>query len=390
MNSKIFEYIVLTISTSLFNSFYFCTSFAQTIENVDGVRIVHNEKPIWGNEAQVELKFVRQIGEFNSLDDNYLFSYIMDIEKDAEGNIYIVDNKNYRIQKYDPKGIYLKTFGSGERGEGPAEFRYVQSVSFDSEGLLYIADRYIRKILVLDRAGKEIKRFSVKNNGIGQFLINSSDYILIQAFGNTTPEERTALSRENKFTREERRMQDYTPHLIRVFDTGGSLLKEFGQKKDFVDLEMTLEANHFYFALDEEDNIYVSFQRQNRIEKYSKEGKLLLKIDRKTDFKETTENVLEKGPPGGLPSTKYNYFSFGIGFDYKERIWVLGVKKQRQVWGENYGMHIEIYDRTGILLGILPLPRNIFIPEIRVFGNQVYIIDNRDELAVFIYEIVEK
>ena len=393
---RILNYRLVLLTLLLVSHNYLQTSIASTqnIEITDGVRTVHNEKSKWGDEPKVELKFVRQIGEFDALDDNYLFGRIYDVENDADGNIYIVDKPNFRIQKFDPEGRFLKTFGSGVKGKGPAEFEFAEALAFDSDGLLYVSDHNKRKILVLDQDGKEIKRFGVRNTVIGNFLINTSDHILIKADGNYTYEERRELSKGKQFTPEERRMQDYTPRLIRTFDTAGLLLFEYGQKKEYEDREMFNNmndyGNRFFYALDKGDNIYTSFEVQNRIEKYSKDGKLLLKIDRKTDFKETNERKLEQGPPGGIPSPKYNFFSFGIGVDHKERIWILGVNKQKKVWNDRIGMHLEIYNPTGILLGILPIPKDIYFPKLRVFGNQVFLIDNHDELAVFIYEIVEK
>jgi len=46
---------------------------AQKIEYEDGVRIIHNDKPIWGDNPKVSLEFVRQIGVFEGPDENYMF-----------------------------------------------------------------------------------------------------------------------------------------------------------------------------------------------------------------------------------------------------------------------------------------------------------------------------
>ena len=87
--------------------FIFSPLLAQKIENVDGVKVIHNDKAKWGKKPKVALEFVRQIGEFEAEDENYQFFRPEDIVKDKDGNIYINDSGNCRIQKFDSDGNYL-------------------------------------------------------------------------------------------------------------------------------------------------------------------------------------------------------------------------------------------------------------------------------------------
>ncbi|MCH8287430.1 hypothetical protein IIB79_13065, partial [candidate division KSB1 bacterium] len=266
---------------------------AQTIEIVDGVRIVHNEKPKWGNNPQVELRFARQIVEFNSTDDNFIFGRIIDLAVDAVDNIYLVDYQNFRIQKFDPEGRFLKTYGSGRKGQGPAEFEYPSRISIGSDGSLYISDYKKKLLIVLNQDGSEKRRFMPESNYFEKFMLNSKDQIIMPGSNRISPED--LIRMQFQYSWEELQKMDFNPFMFSINDNDGKRLREFGQKKIFDEMRMNNLGNRYYDAIDKEDNFYVSFEVQNRIEKYSREGKLLLKIDRKTDFKETNEKVIEDG-----------------------------------------------------------------------------------------------
>lgn len=118
---------------------------AQKMEPKNDVRIVHNEKgEKWSKNLPIKIKLLRTIGDINTLDENLAFNMPSDVVLDDAGNIYILDAGNYRIQKFDPEGKYLDSFG--REGQGPGEFNSPSSLDIDSEGSLFIADPRARKI----------------------------------------------------------------------------------------------------------------------------------------------------------------------------------------------------------------------------------------------------
>src|ERR1700724_1103406 len=87
-----------------------------------------------------------------------------DVTWDNDDNIYIGDGYfNSRIAKFDKHGNWIKQWGGpGEGGahanENPGKFRNPHNVGFDRDGNLYVADGGNRRIQVFDTDGN-FKRF---------------------------------------------------------------------------------------------------------------------------------------------------------------------------------------------------------------------------------------
>ena len=65
---------------------------------------------------------------------------------DSEGNIYVVDALNYRVQVFMKDGT-IRILGKGIRGSGNDEFDFPGGVVVDDEGYVYVADTYNHRIL---------------------------------------------------------------------------------------------------------------------------------------------------------------------------------------------------------------------------------------------------
>jgi hypothetical protein len=173
--------------------------------------------------------------------------------------------------------------------------------------------------------------------------------------------------------------------------------------------------NSFNYSFDKEDNITVAYSKQNRIEKYSADGELLWKTDRKLPYEmsnpeEPTISIQrsdgggEGGGVGGIVSFRAigsgsgnstNTFARSIAVDDQERNWVLSVLKQA-TGSEDEGDFepaeevLEIYDEEGILLSRFPMPELETILSFKIFGERLFFIDRTTEMAVYEYLIVEK
>jgi hypothetical protein len=75
-----------------------------------------------------------------------------DVGWDADDNIYISDGYlNSRVAKYDKHGNWIKTWGSW--GTEPGQFRLPHSLQVDRQGNVYVADRSNARIQVFDSDG---------------------------------------------------------------------------------------------------------------------------------------------------------------------------------------------------------------------------------------------
>jgi hypothetical protein len=125
------------------------------IDVENGIKIIKNPKePLYG-EITFELKEDLSIG--NESDENYLFYRVREVQVDPEGNIYVLDSGNHRLQVFDKNSNYLCTIG--KKGEGPGEFNGPACLQLDDEtGHIFVADFLSRKIITFDKEGRHIDK----------------------------------------------------------------------------------------------------------------------------------------------------------------------------------------------------------------------------------------
>jgi sugar lactone lactonase YvrE len=73
---------------------------------------------------------------------------------DAQGNIYVADTGNHRIQKFDPAGQSLLAFGTF--GEAAGEFSYPQTVRISKADDVYVTDTSGSRVQKFDSEGRFI------------------------------------------------------------------------------------------------------------------------------------------------------------------------------------------------------------------------------------------
>jgi len=93
-------------------------------------------------------------------DENLMFALINDIDLDAEGNIYVLDVRNYRIQKFDNKGNFLKSV-TIKKGEGPQEVPRINTMAVTEKGKIYLLGGNGIKILLFDEHGEFLRFFKL-------------------------------------------------------------------------------------------------------------------------------------------------------------------------------------------------------------------------------------
>ncbi len=88
------------------------------------------------------------------------FEYPRNVAIDAQGNLYVVDSENARIQKFDSSGKFLLMWGSKSPDNNPAPppstFSQPWGIAVDKDGNVYVSDTWNHRIQKFDANGKFI------------------------------------------------------------------------------------------------------------------------------------------------------------------------------------------------------------------------------------------
>lgn len=88
------------------------------------------------------------------------FRQVTDVAWDAAGDTFISDGYiNSRVAKVDKNGNWLKSWG--DRGTGPGQFNTPHSIATDAQGNVYVADRGNHRIQVFDSDGKFLRQIVI-------------------------------------------------------------------------------------------------------------------------------------------------------------------------------------------------------------------------------------
>jgi hypothetical protein len=83
-----------------------------------------------------------------------------DVTWDTEGNIFISDGYiNSRVAVYDKNGDWKMSFGTP--GNGPGQLNTPHGIASDNQGNIYVADRGNRRIQVFDPSGKVLREIKI-------------------------------------------------------------------------------------------------------------------------------------------------------------------------------------------------------------------------------------
>jgi tripartite motif-containing protein 71 len=262
-----------------------------------------------------------------------------DVAVDPQGNLWVVDKANNRIQKFDPSGKYLAKFGS--LGPGDGQFNRPTSIAIASDGNLLVTDAGNGRIQRFSSAGAYISKFGSKGSGNGQFNGSGPEGIAVDAVGNVWVSD-TYGGRVQKFNSAGEFVKvagskgsgsgqlgeptgiavdpsgnlwvaDWQNNRVSVFNSNGEFLSQFGSTGSG-------EGQFSHpdeIEIDKLGNVWVGDQSNNRVQQFDLAGQFKGKF----------------GAAGSGPGQFNLAYPMGIAADSKGHLWIADVNNHRiQHW----------------------------------------------------------
>lgn len=237
--------------------------------------------------------FIILWGNFGSANAN--FHNPTGVACDAKGDVYVVDTNNHRVQKFDGKlGGYLMKFGS--RGNGEGQFNSPWGIAIDRvRGYIYVVDSANFRVQKFDMTGEFIMSWGSFGNGDGQFYFPRG-IAVDQADGSVY-------------------VVDMGNHRIQKFDTSTNVLPQLltkwggSSEPGHASSPQAQEAGQLRspwgIAVDSQGDVYVSDTGNHRVQKFDREG-----------------NFITQWGGFGNGDGQFN-FPYGIAVDAKGSVYVV-------------------------------------------------------------------
>jgi DNA-binding beta-propeller fold protein YncE len=111
----------------------------------------------------------------------------------GKGNIFVADTGNSRIQIFNPQGIFLSAFGKESKKDEPepGTFRKPTSLAFDSSDRLFVLDSENHRIQVFNEDGSFLQSIGGKGDAPGRFrqpvdvAKDETDFLYVADKGNS-------------------------------------------------------------------------------------------------------------------------------------------------------------------------------------------------------------
>ena len=257
--------------------------------------------------------YVLQWGSFGQIDGGHFFQ-LESLSVDNEGNVYVTDSGNARIQKFTSDGQFLETWGVSGIDNG--EFKKPTGIA-TYENNVYVVDSEQARIQVFDSTGKFLQSW-------GKFGSDQGEFFYPQGI---------SISNDGVVY-----VADTKNHRIQQFTTDGEFLSSFGifgpgDGRLRTPVDVALGENY----------IYVSDPGNSKIEKYTYEGISVASFD--YNF-------------GGSPTQPY-----GLTVDPDGNIYFTDLYKHRIVKIDPEGTTLKIFGSVGSDKGKFIAPKDIVLDD---------------------------
>ena len=242
--------------------------------------------------------FISEWGEFGIMTPGQ-FSYPQFIAVDDDGNSYIGDLGNKRIQKFSSTGEYITHWG--QSGTSPGDFHHPSGIAVN-DNFVYVADHDLNKI----------QKFSLNGTFVDQW----------GSFGTHDGEFKSpnGIALDDNFIY----VVDAENYRIQKFTSDGKFVLSFGSGG--MGPGQFLAANGI--AVDEQGNVYVTDKGNRKIEKFSSDGILIKSLS--------------------FRGLNYVFSPTGITIDPNGKIFVVNSGNDRILYlDQNDNLSLNIFEQLG-------------------------------------------
>jgi sugar lactone lactonase YvrE len=255
---------------------------------------------------------------------------------DAAGNIWVVDENNYRVQKFNEKGEYLSKFGS--QGAGNGQFGRPTDVAIDPKGNLWVTDAGNSRLEEFNEKGEFLMK--VGSSGSGNLQFSSPESLAIDSKGNiwvgdTYNHRVQELNEKGEFVRvfgtngsgqgqivESTGIAVYGGN-VWVADWGNQRVVEFFETGTFIRQFGSEGSGNGQFKhsdvveIDSKGNVWIGDQNNERIQEFNQSGEYLAQFG-----------------AGGSGAGQFSFgWPMGISSDSKGNLWISDTGNNRvQRW----------------------------------------------------------
>jgi hypothetical protein len=337
-----------------------------SIEEVDGVKVVHNFEPDHEESFKpIEFLVDLSIGEEED-DENYIFSQPRDIDADTQGNIYVLDFEEKTIKKYDAQGKHIKNIS--RVGQGPGEFEYPRYLCISELGNIYVADVFEQKIEVFNLEGEYQRALKVKN--LGEISVTRNEELIIGA----------------KYPEKGKKDEILYSYKVAVYDQQKNEILDFFRQEQLKwdrvrDGAFTFEFPLFVkWDINSQNHIVIATANKYEMNVFTPEGGLLFKfnldckpIPVKDEVKRKISEILKKlrsGDPETRKIVEYYPVFNGISIDEKDRIWI---ERYEPFWRDKPRTETsyDVFSSDGKFLFSTKINKNVY-PQLIFKNGYIY------------------
>jgi len=171
---------------------------------------------------------------------NGQFDFPWGIAADNAGNVYVADSGNDRVQKFDANGTFLAKWGA--TGSGDGQLAFPNDVAVDANGNVYVTDALNHRIQKFSSSGTFLGKWGSQGTGDGQFSFPA----FIAARGGKVY------------------VTDSDADRVQVFSETGSFQAKFGSTGTG-DGQFSFPTG---VAVDASGNVFVAEQDNSRVQKF--------------------------------------------------------------------------------------------------------------------------